>query len=194
MRYLLPTIAPLAADLSGTAAFYLLFLVTGDARIGAGTGLAIGLAQLGWHRRRGRRAPALLMVGVALTVTLGGMTLLTDDPRFLLVKPSIVYAAVALTMLPRGWVRRYVPARGLELLPARTFDRVGWGWAALLFGTAALNLALVATLPPVRAATWFLVGGIASKLLLFAGQYVVLRRRAGQLAIQRTPSSASSRS
>lgn len=195
MRYLLPTAAPIIADFAGTIGFYLLFLTTGDARLAAGVGLGIGLMQAAWHLARKRRVPTLLMVGLALTVVLGGLTLASDDPRFLLLKPSIAYAVVGLTMLPRGWVRRYVPARGLELLSAETLDRVGWGWAALLFATALLNLVLVAVLPPAHAAAAFLCWAIVSKLALFAGQYAVLRRRAGRLAgAQRTPSSANSRS
>ena len=88
-------------------------------------------------------------------------------------------------MLPRGWVARYVPPIARELLPVATFDRVGWAWAALMFATAALNLALVAALPPRDAAAWFAGLAILSKLLLFAAQYAVLRRRAGRIAAAR---------
>lgn len=182
MRYLLPTVAPIAADLAGTAAFYGLFLLTGDARLAAAIGLAIGLAQMGWHRWRGRVVPTLLLVGVAMTAALNVLTLLTADPRFLLLKPSIVYLAVAAAMLRRGWVVRYVPAVAVELLPRATFDRVGWAWAALMAVTAVANLLLVATLPPPRAAALFVIGATASKLLLFAGQYATLRLRAGRTA------------
>lgn len=178
LRFLFLTARPIAEDLAGTLAFYLLFLVTGSARLGAIVGLALGLAQLAAHLIRRRRPPALLLVGVSLTVLLGGVTILTDDPRFLLLKPTIVYLAVAASMTPRGWVRRYVPPIALELLPARTLDRVGWSWAALLAATALANLALVATLPPRVAGGALVLGGIASKLLLFAGQYAVLSRRA----------------
>lgn len=180
MRYLLPTIRPIAEELAGTLAFYLLFLLTGSSRLAAAIGLAIGLAQVARHRRRRERVPTLLAMGVALTALLGGLTFVTHDARFLLVKSSIIYTAIGVTMLPRGWVRAYVPATALELLPVRTFDWVGWGWAALLLGTAALNVLLVATLPPTRAAATFALWGITSKLLLFAGQYSVLRRRAGR--------------
>ncbi|WP_425228995.1 septation protein IspZ [Sphingomonas sp.] len=183
MRYLLQTIRPVVEDLAGTATFYLLFLATGSAPLAAAVGLGIGLMQIAVHLRRRTPVPALLAVGVVLTVALGAVTLVTADPRFLLVKPSIVYAAVGLTMLPRGWVRRYVPPIALPLLPARTFDLVGWGWAALILGTALLNLVLVAMLPPVRAAAAFVLWGVASKLALFGGQYALLYPRARRAAI-----------
>lgn len=182
MRYLLPTARPIVEDLAGTFAFYGLFLLTGSARLGAAVGLAIGVAQIMRHVRRREPVPTLLAMGVALTALLGGLTLLTADPRFLFVKPSIIYLAIGLTMLPRGWVRRYVPPLALELLPARTFDWVGWGWALLLLGTAALNLLFLGLLAPTKAALALAGWGLASKLLLFAGQYTVLRLRAGRIA------------
>ena len=178
MRHLLPTARPILEDLAGTLAFYLLYLATGSARLAAGVGLAIGMGQIAAHLCRRRPIPTLLLMGVALTVVLGTLTLFTADPRFVLLKPSIAYACVAATMLPRGWVARYVPEIGRRLLPARTLDRVGWGWAALLFGTALLNVALVATVPPRAAALLFALWAAASKLALFTGQYVVLRSRA----------------
>ena len=185
MRYLLPTLRPVLEDLAGTFAFYLLFLLTGDARLGAGVGTAIGLAQIGWHLVRRRPVPMLLKLAMTLTVVLGAATFVSADPRFVLAKPSIVYAAIGVTMLPRGWVRRYVPARAVELLPARTLDRVGWGWAALLLGTAVFNAVLVATLPPARAVLLFAAWGVTSKLTLFAGQYALLYPRARKTALAR---------
>lgn len=180
MRYLLLTIRPILADLAGTFTFYLVFLATGSPRIGAAVGLALGVAQLAWHRAHRRSPPALLLVAVMMTIVLGGVTIATDDARFLLIKPAIVYTAVGATMLRRGWVVRYLPTIAHDLLPRLTIDRVGWSWAALLFATALANLALVALLPPRAAAGIFFVGALASKLLLFAVQFRVLRARAGR--------------
>jgi intracellular septation protein A len=180
MRYLVQSARPILADLAGTLAFYLLYLATGSAPLAAAIGLAIGLFQIAAHLVRRQSVPGLLLMGVALTAALGAMTFFTRDARFILLKPSIVYAAIGVTMLPRGWVTRYVPQIARELLPQSTFDRVGWGWAALILGTAALNLVLVATLDPKRAALCFAIWAIVSKLALFAGQYTVLRLRAGR--------------
>lgn len=187
LRYLFLTARPIAEDLAGTLAFYVLFLCTGSARLAAAVGVALGLAQIAGHFARRRRPPVLLLVGVSLTALLGGMTIVTADPRFVLLKPSIVYGAVGVTMLQRGWVRRYVPPIALALLSARTLDRVGWGWAALLLGSAFVNLALVASLPPLAAATALLIGGLAAKLLLFIGKYTMLSRRARDAAIEGAP-------
>lgn len=179
MRYLVQTARPIVEDLFGTAVFYVLFALTGSVGLAAAVGLAIGIAQVVRHKLRREAVPGLLLLGVALTIALGGFSLLTNSARFLLLKPSIVYCCIGATMLRRGWVRRYVPAIALELLPATTWDRVGWAWAWLMFGTAAANALLVTALPPQQAATWFLVIATGSKLALFAGQYGVLRARAG---------------
>ena len=182
LRFILLTARPIVADLAGTLAFYGLFLVTGSAPLAAAVGLALGLVQLSWWLVRRRRPPTLLLVGVTLTALLASVTIVTADPRFLLIKPTIVYAVVAASMLPRGWIRRYVPPIALEVLSARTLDRFGWAWAALLGASAVGNLLLVAFLPPRVAGGVLLAGGLTAKLLLFAGQSVTLDRRARRVA------------
>lgn len=70
-------------------------------------------------------SPMRYLLGVALTVVLSALSLVARDPRLLLLKPSIAYAVVGCAMLPRGWMTRYVPAIEVDLLPVRTFDRIG---------------------------------------------------------------------
>ena len=180
MRFLIPTLRPLIEDLAGTLVFYVLYLLTGSATWGVTIGVAVGVGQIARHRWRGEPLPALLLIGVAMTVVLGGVSAMTRDVRFLLVKPSIVYGCIGVAMLRGGWVTRYVPPLALELLPQATFDCVGWGWAALMLATAATNLALVASLRPRDAALMLVIAATASKAVLFAVQYAVLRRRGGR--------------
>jgi intracellular septation protein A len=174
---LLRAARPVLEDLGRTLAFYLVYLLTGSPRVGAGIGLAVGLAQLAGFRMRRETPPALLLTGLALTVVLGGLTYVTRDARFLLVKPSIIYACVGAAMLPKGWLARYLPAVVRELAPAVAIDRAGRAWAGLMFGTALLNLALVAVLPPRSAAGVLAIWAGGSKLVLFAAQYAGLRRQ-----------------
>lgn len=179
MRYLVHTARPLFEDLIGTLVFYLIFVLTGAVIWAAAIGLTVGVAQAVRHKLKHEAVPGLLVIGIALTISLGGVSLLTHSARFLLLKPSIIYCCIGATMLPRGWVKRYVPAIALDLLPTGIWDHVGWAWAWLMFGTAAANVLLVATLPPHRAATLLLVLASGSKLALFSVQYGVLRARAG---------------
>src|SRR3982750_4198336 len=126
MKYLIRTARPIAEDLVGTLTFYLLFVVTGSVLLAAIIGLAISLCQALLHKMKGEPVPGLLAIGIALTITLGGLSIWTHSARFLLLKPSIIYSCIGFTMLPRGWVKRYVPEIALELLPSATWDRVGW--------------------------------------------------------------------
>jgi intracellular septation protein len=147
---------------------------------GAVVGLAVGCVQVLRHRLKHEPIPPILLIGILLTLFLGGVSVFIDDPRVIMLKPSIIYTAIAVPMARRGWIARYIPDIARELLSDITLDRVGWGWAVLMAGTAAANVALVVTLPPHRAALAFTVGALLAKLALFAGQYSVLRRRAGR--------------
>jgi intracellular septation protein A len=168
---------PIVLDLAGTLAFYLIFLATGSARIAAAIGLALGLAQLVVVKLRRQKPPALMLMGVALTVVLGGLTFFTADARFLLIKPSLIYGAVGLVMLQKGWLGRYFPVIVTETLSPAMIRRAGQHWAALMFATALLNLALVAALSPRAAAAVLTVWAAISKIALFVAQYLLIRRQ-----------------
>ena len=185
MRIFVATARPILADLAGTLAFYLVYLVSGSAPLGAAVGLVIGLGQVGYLVAKRQRPSGLLVVGLALTLGLGGMTFLNHDPRFMLVKPSIVCAIIGVTMLQRGWLTRYAPPIARSLLSDRVFDWVGWCWSGLMFTSAAVNLLALALLPPHSAALVFTIWATGSKTLLFVGQYIVLRMKARRIYRQR---------
>lgn len=176
MPYLFASARPILEDMAGTIVFYLVYLTTGSAALGAGVGVALGLGQIIRHRLHGKAVPTLLLLGVGLTVALGALSLVARSPRFLLLKPSIVYGVIGGSMLPREWLVRYVPVIARDLVPAQTFNRAGWGWAGLMFATAGLNLVLVLSLAPARAATSFVLWAIASNFCVFGAQYWVIRR------------------
>jgi intracellular septation protein A len=114
-------------------------------------------------------------MSLGLVLVTGGATLLTQDPRFMMAKPSVVYLLVGVAMLERGWMLPYLPPEARELLPDRIMIRWGYVWAALMFFTAVLNagVALTASL-----ATWSLFIAIfpaASKVALFAVHFGSMR-------------------
>jgi hypothetical protein len=64
----------------------------------------------------------------ALVVVLGTASILTNDPRFILVKPSIGHFAIGAIMLRRNWMQRYMP----EIVRQNGPDlilRAGYCWA-----------------------------------------------------------------
>ena len=172
---LLAAIAPLAVDLGSTLAFYALFALTADPRIAAAGGMALAIGQLLLAKLRHRPIATLQLASIALVLIIGGITLWTDDPRFVLVKATVVYAILGGSMLRPGWMARYIPPIAASHVPAGLLSGFERAWAALLLGTGALNVAVLLWAGPARAAQVMGAWVIASKLALFAVQYIWCR-------------------
>jgi intracellular septation protein len=172
---LLAAIGPLVVDLGSTLVFYALFALTDDPRLAAAVGMALAAVQLVVAKVRHRPIATLQWASITLVLAVGTLTLLTNDPRFVLFKATLVYGIIGTSMLKRGWMSRYVPPIATAHLPERLlsgFERV---WAILLLGTGVLNLALVLATRPERVAQVMAVWVVASKLVLFAIQYAWCR-------------------
>jgi intracellular septation protein A len=154
----------------------------------AATGLAIvaGIAQIAYLKLRRQSVDAMQWMSLGLVVVFGGASLITHDPRFVMLKPTLIYAAMGAVMLRRGWMARYMPPIALPW--SRDVAVVfGYVWAGLMLATGALNLGLVLT---VDAKTWAWFLGtfpLASKLVLFAVQYattrLIVRRRMARAGV-----------
>jgi intracellular septation protein A len=172
---LFTAIAPLVVDLGSTLAFYAILAVTGDPRFAATVGLALAVGQIVFAMVRRQPIATLQWASIALVLVVGSITLLTNDPRFVLVKASLVYGFIGASMLKPGWMARYVPSIAAAHLPD---SLLGWfekAWAGLLLGTGVLNLALMLEASSEGAAQFMAIWIFASKLALFAIQYVWCR-------------------
>jgi intracellular septation protein len=164
----------IAADLFSTLLFVGLFALTHSVFAATGLAIAAGAGQIAYLRLRGDAIDAMRWISLGLVVVFGGASLLTRDPRFVMLKPTLVYCAIGFVMLKPGWMTRYVPPIALRW-GGDVIRVFGYIWAGMMFATAALNLALVLTVD-TRTWVWFLgVFPIASKLVLFAAQYAVSR-------------------
>jgi intracellular septation protein A len=164
----------IAADLFSTLLFVALYAVTHSVFVATGLAIAAGVAQIAYLRLRGATIDAMQWVSLALVMVFGGASLLTHDPRFIMLKPTLIYAVIGMVMLRPGWIARYQPPIALRW--SRDVVNVfGYVWAGLMFLTGALNLALVAHGDPKLWAWWIGVFPIASKLSLFAVQYLTTR-------------------
>jgi intracellular septation protein len=164
----------LAADLFSTWLFVALYAVTHSIYAATGLGIAAGVAQIGYLKFRRAPIDAIQWMSLGLVVVFGGASLLTHNPRFVMFKPTLIYAVVGAVMLKRGWMTRYVPPVGLAW--ARdVIDLFGYVWAGMMFATGALNLVLVAH-GDTKTWAWFIgVFPIASKFTLMAVQYLAIR-------------------
>jgi intracellular septation protein A len=162
------------ADLFSTLLFVALYAATRS--IFAATGLAIGagVIQIAWMKLRASPIDAMQWMSLGLVTVFGGASLITHDPRFVMFKPTLIYCAIGAVMMRRGWMNRYIPPLALRW-SADVTTAFGYAWAAMMFGTAALNLYLAFNTDP-KTWAWFLgVFPLASKLTLFAIQYLTTR-------------------
>lgn len=164
----------LLLDLASTLVFLLLFLLTHNTVLSVGLGIAFGATQIGIQLVRGRRIDIMEWLSLFLVVAAGTATLLTHDPRFVLFKPSIIYAIVGCVMLKPGWLNRYLPEIARTVVPDVAVA-VGYVWAGLMFVSAAVNGYIALT---CDVATWAVVMpiyGMVSKVVVFVGGYAAMR-------------------
>jgi intracellular septation protein len=180
MRDFLKAAKLLLLDLASTVFFLVLFLLTHNTILSVGLAMALGLAQIGTQFVRRKPIDTMEWLSLFLVIAAGTVTLLTGDPRFVLFKPSVIYAIVGIVMLKPGWMNRYLPAIARVVVPD-VAAVVGLVWASLMFVSAAVNAFVALT---CSVATWALVMpifGLVSKVALFifgfAAMRVIGRRR-----------------
>jgi len=165
----------LVADLLSTLVFVALYAVTHSIFVAAGLAIAFGVGRIAYLTARGVKIDTMQWLSLFLVVVFGGAALFTQNPVFILLKPTLIYAAVGIAMLKPGWMTRYAPPIA-QTYGADVMLAFGYVWAALMFATGAANLTLALLAGPVVWG-WFIgVFPIASKVALILVQYVVTRR------------------
>lgn len=175
MRYFLQAARPLGEDLLSTFVFVGLKLMGVDVVVAIGLGMATAVVQIGWALYRKTPIGALQWMSLGLVAVLGGASILTRDPRFLMIKPSIIYVVVGATMLQPYWMRRYMPEIARGRLGDRPILVFGWIWAGMMFATAALNIYVAMTFSLAAWALFMSIFPLVSKIALFLIQYVIFR-------------------
>jgi intracellular septation protein len=162
-------------DFLSAILFLLVYAASGSLFAAAGVAIAAGVAQLAHLRLTRRRIEPMQWMSLGLVVVLGGATLLTQSPRFMMLKPTFVHFAIAVVMLRRGWMIRYLPEIARQNVPEATIVAAGYAWAGLL---AALGLANLVIALHFDFATWawfISVGAGGAKVAALALQYAVFR-------------------
>jgi len=174
MRDFLNGVKLLLLDLASTIVFLVLFLLTHNTILSVSLGMALGLAQIGTQFVRRRSIDTMEWLSLFLVIAACSATLLTDDPRFILFKPTVVYAIVGVVMLKPGWMNRYLPDIAKAVIPDVAVV-VGFVWAGLMFISAVVNAFVALT---CSVATWALVMpifGVVSKLAVFLAGFAAMR-------------------
>jgi intracellular septation protein len=178
----------LLGDFVSAILFVAVYAISGNLVAAAALAVAAGVARFVFLWQTTRRIELVQWVSMALVVVLGGATMLTQSPRFLMLKPTIVHLAVAAIMLHRGWMLRYLPETVLRNVPEATIVAAGYGWAALLAALGLTNLVIALNFDFVTWAWFMSVGSVGAKLTAFLMQYAVfraiMRQRLGHPAVR----------
>jgi len=174
MKNLFQASKVLLLDLASTLLFLVAYVLTGNLFLAVGLGMALGLAQIGWQLFHKEPVEALQWLSLLIILASGGATFVTDDPRFVMLKPTIIYIVVGIVMLKRGWMNRYIPPIARATVPDLGI-LFGYIWAGLMFFSAALNIVLALTLDATAWAAVKSVYAIGSKVGLFAIQYAIMK-------------------
>jgi intracellular septation protein A len=164
----------LFVDFFSTIIFLAVYAASGNILIATGVAIAGGIGQFTVALIRRQALETMTMASLALVIVLGGATLLTNDPRFVLIKPSIAHFAIGAIMLKRGWMLRYSPPKVRDLIP-RLAILAGYAWAALMFALGLGTIAVALTGDIRLWAIYVSVIAVGAKVLAFAIQYVVFR-------------------
>jgi intracellular septation protein len=166
--------AKLATDFLSTIVFLAAYLATDNVLLATGVAIASSVAQVIYAHLKGQPLGFMTYASLGLVIVLGGATLLTSDPRFVLAKPAIAHFAIGGIMLKRGWMLRYMPPVVAETIPEYvTF--AGYAWAALMFALGAGTIAIAATGDLKLWALYVSVIALGAKVAAFAVQYVAFR-------------------
>lgn len=166
--------ARLGADFFSTIVFLAIYLSTGNVLLATGVAIAGAIGQVVYSRIKGKKLGYMTWASLALVIVLGGATLLTHDPRFVLAKPAIGHFAIGAIMLKRGWMLRYMPPIVSQTIPEYvTF--AGYAWAALCFALGAGTIGVAMTGDMKLWTFYVTVVLVGAKIAAFAIQYVAFR-------------------
>jgi intracellular septation protein A len=123
----------LLSDFLSAIVFLIIYGSTENLYLATGAAIAASLAQFAVFRIRGQPVDAMQWLILGMVVVLGTATLITQDSRFVMIKPSIVHFAVGAVMLRRGWMMRYLPPIVRDNIPESILVSAGYAWAGLMF-------------------------------------------------------------
>jgi intracellular septation protein len=177
----------LLSDLLSALVYLTVFALTGKIAVAAAVAVAVALLQVAHAWMRKQPISTIQWLGLGLVIVLSTLTLITNDSRFIQIKPTIAHFAIGTVMLKRGWQLPYLPPIAKERLPERLLVAWGYAWAGLMFAMGIANMAAAQWLS-LKAWAVFLTGLLLGKIAFFFIQYVSLRLAGRKLTAQRSSS------
>jgi len=128
-------------DFGSALLFLFALLATGNIYLATGVGIAGAVATLAWTWIRQQRIGFMQGLGPAIVLVMGGATIVFHDPRFVMLKPTVVLGCMGAVMLRPAWVIRYLPPAAAEA-PRPLISVLIYVYAATFLSLAAANVAV----------------------------------------------------
>jgi len=166
-------------DLFPVLCFFAVYWIS-DIYTATSAAIVATIGQLAWLMIRRRRIDTMLWVSFGLIVVFGGLTLILQDKRFIMWKPTVLYWIFAVTLAVSATAFRKNLIRTMlskEIrLPDAIWARLNWSWVAffVLMGFANLYVAF-----NFSEGTWVqfkLIGGTGLMVAFVLAQAVFLSR------------------
>ncbi|HTT98060.1 MAG TPA: septation protein IspZ [Rhizomicrobium sp.] len=181
---------PILSDFLSTITFVAVFGFTDNLVWAILSGMAVGIAQIVVEKVRGRKIEIMQWASFVLVIVLGSASLITANPEFAMLKPSVGNFAIGLVMLTPNWMGRYLPPIVKENVSPIALIVWGYIWAVLEIGLAAANAWIVFASDKK---TWLEFNAFvpyAAMIALFLIQYSWLRITIGRTIRARTAAQA----
>jgi len=174
MKSLFQSATFLLLDMASTFLYLAVFLTTKSIPLAAAAGMGLGIGQIIWERVRGKPIEAMQWMSLFLVVASSIATVLTHDPKFVMLKASVIYVIIGVVMLKPGWMNRYLPQRAIELVPDLGVI-FGFVWAGLMFVSAVVNIVAALSLSVLAWTAFMSTYALGTKIGLFLIQYGAMR-------------------
>ncbi|MBI3197558.1 MAG: septation protein IspZ [Rhodospirillales bacterium] len=106
MKNLFQASRVLLLDMASTLLFLAAYLLTGSIFLAVALGMALGIGQIAWELAKKQPVEALQWLSLVIILASGSATFFTNDPVFVMLKPTVIYVIVGIVMLKRGWMNR----------------------------------------------------------------------------------------
>jgi intracellular septation protein A len=165
----------LLTDFLSAIVFLAIYGLSDNITLATATAVGVGIAQFAFMKLTARPIDAMQWLALGLVVVLGAATLITQDSRFIMVKPTVIHWAIGAVMLRHGWMTRYLPPIARDNLPVGVMVKAGYAWAALMLLLGGLNLFVAITMS-FQVWAWFITfGAVGAKVVAFLAQYWIFR-------------------
>ncbi|MBL8545322.1 MAG: septation protein IspZ [Hyphomonadaceae bacterium] len=177
MRYILEAARPILVDLLSTIVFFILLWTTHDFILATALGIAAGVIEVTIRLIRKKPVGIITWMSLGLVIIMGSASILTHQPLFVMLKPTIAYSLIGAVMLKPGWMYDYAPQIARQYLTPADMTPWGYAWSSLMFLSGALNIALALTLDPIAWSASLSIFGLVSKFALFGLTYAAMRAK-----------------